>query len=228
MIPGIPDIPGFKGLATSGIDALIGFGGAYAINRIFGNQWGVYNQFGIPILLADTFHSMKCQNTSQVSQAPVERGTFTSYNKVQDPYKATVTLIKGGGNQTERGAFIAQLEALSKSTLLFHVVTPEYVHRNAAIVGYDFAREPGGGARMVVANLHLQEVRESKVQYETVEPKNPEDASTVESGEQQVEQVPDSVLLRVVKSDAVREGVQTVLDLAEDAYDRFGRGLIAQ
>lgn len=215
MIPGIPDIPGFKGLATSGIDALIGFGGAYAINRIFGNQWGVYNQFGIPILLADTVHSMKYQNSSLVAQAPLERGTFTSYNKVQDPYKATVTLIKGGGNRMERGAFIAQLEALSRSTLLFHVVTPEYVHRNAAIVGYDFAREPGGGARMVVANLHLQEVRESRVEYGTVETKNPEDAQTVEAGEQQPEEVPPSVLSRAV-------------DFARDAYERFDMRAVIQ
>lgn len=217
MIPGMPNIPNFnfKGLVTSGVDALIGFGGAYAINRIFGNQWGVYNQYGVPILLADTVHSLKYQNTSQVAQAPVEKGTFTSYNKVQDPYKASVTLIKGGGNPTMRGAFIAQLEMLSKSTLLFHVVTPEYVHRNAAIIGYDFAREPGGGARMIIANLHLQEVRQSRVEYETVETKAPEDSPTAEAGEQQVEEVPDSALRRIS-------------DFALDAYRRFEQGGIFQ
>lgn len=215
MIPGMPNIPNFKGLVTSGVDAIIGFGGAYAINRIFGNQWGVYNQFGVPILLADTVHSLKYQNTSQVAQAPVEKGTFASYNKVQDPYKASVTLIKGGGNPTERGAFIAQLEMLSKSTLLFNVVTPEYVHRNASIVGYDFAREPGGGARMIIANLHLQEVRQSRVEYETVETKAPEDSPTAEAGEQQVEEVPDSALRRIS-------------DFAIDAYRRFEQGGIFQ
>ncbi|WP_275353535.1 hypothetical protein [Xenorhabdus bovienii] len=37
---------------------------------------------------------------------------------------------------------MAQLEILAKSTLKFHVVTPEFVYTNAAIVGYDLAREP--------------------------------------------------------------------------------------
>src|SRR6185436_12800474 len=99
MIPGIPDIPDFKGLVTSGTDALISFGGATLVRMIFGNQWGIFNQYGIPIMLADTVYSVKYQNNSQISQAPVEKGTFASYNKVQSPYQASVCLIRGGGDR---------------------------------------------------------------------------------------------------------------------------------
>lgn len=197
MIDGLPDIPGFKGLETSGLDALIGFGGAFAINMVFGNQWGVFNQFGVPILLADTVYSLKYSNSSEVSSAPVERGSFTDYNKVQNPYKASVTMIKGGGNATMRGAFIAQLEALSRSTLLFNVVTPEYVHRNANIVGYDYVREPQNGARMIAATLELQEIRESSVRYESVSVKNPSDAPMRDVGEVQPQPAGESLLNRI-------------------------------
>lgn len=196
MISGMPDIPNFKGLEVSGLDALIGFGGAFAINMIFGNQWGVFSQFGVPILLADTVYSVKYSNSSEVSSAPVERGSFTDYNKVQNPYKASVTLIKGGGSATMRGAFIAQIEALSRSTVLFNVVTPEYVHRNANIVGYDYVREPQNGARMIAATLELQEIRESSVRYESVSVENPSDAPMRDVGEVQPQTASESLLSR--------------------------------
>lgn len=228
MIPGIPDIPDFKGLVTSGTDALISFGGATLIRKVFGNQWGVFNQFGIPILLADTVYSVKYQNGSQIAQAPVEKGTFASYNKVQNPYQATVTMARGGGDVTKRGLFIAQLDALSKSTLLFHVITPEYVHINAAITGYDYAREPQSGARMIVANLYLEEVREAEVTFETKETKNPEDSATAEAGEKQPQEASQSVLSRVVdtitRDGGVADQLETLGQKAMRAFDRFVRG----
>lgn len=215
MIDGLPDIPGFKWLEVSGLDALIGFGGAFAINMIFGNQWGVFSQFGVPILLADTVYSVKYSNSSEVSSAPVERGSFTDYNKVQNPYKASVTMIRGGGNATMRGAFIAQLEAISRSTLLYHVVTPEYVHTNATIVGYDYVREPQNGARMIAATIELQEIRESSVRYEAVEVENPADTQTRDMGEVQPTEVNESWLVRGVR--VINGVVETMGDLINQA-----------
>lgn len=227
-IPGLPDIPDFKGLVTAGTDAIISFGGATLIRKIFGNQWGVFSQYGIPILLADTVFSVKYQNSSQIAQAPVEKGTFASYNKVQNPYQATVTMIKGGGDPTLRGAFIAQLDTLSKSTLLFHIITPEYVHINAAITGYEYARSPQDGARMIVANLYLEEVREAKVTYETKETANPEDSAQVDTGEQQPQEASESVLSKVVDSVSAEGGLldqaETLGQKALDAFQRFING----
>lgn len=227
-IPGIPDIPDFKGLVTSGTDALISFGGATLIRMIFGNQWGIFNQYGIPIMLADTVHSLKYNNNSQIAQAPVEKGSFASYNKVQNPYQATVTMIRGGGDVTKRGLFIAQLELLSKSTLLFHVITPEYVHINAAIVGYDYARDPNAGARMIIANIHLEEVREAKVTYETKETKNPDDAPQVDGGEQQPKEASQSLLSRALDTVTGEGGLldqaETLGQKAMSAFDKFVGG----
>lgn len=228
MIPGIPDIPDFKGLVSSGTDALISFGGATLIRMIFGNQWGIFSQYGIPVMLSDTVHSVKYGNSSQISQAPVEKGTFTSYNKVQNPYQATVTMIRGGGDPTLRGLFIAQLETLSKSTLLFHVITPEYVHINAAIVGFDYARGPQDGARMIVANIHLEEVREAEVSYETKETENPEDSPAVDTGEQQPEAANESLLSKAVDTVTGEGGlldqVETLGQKAMSMFDKFVNG----
>ncbi|OBU13006.1 phage baseplate protein [Morganella psychrotolerans] len=180
---GLPDIPSWKGIPDAALDAGISFGGAALINKLFGNYWGIFNQYGVPLLLADNVLSLQYQNTSRVVSAPIEKGTFASYNKVADPFKATVQLSKGSGGALERGAFLAQLEILSKSTLKFIVITPEYVYKWANITGYDLAREAKDGATLIKVNVHLEEIREVVVKYDEEEVKNPDDAKKKEGGD---------------------------------------------
>ena len=186
IMDGMPNIPDFKGLKTAGIDAAISFGGGALINAIFGNVWGVVNQYGIPILLADNVLSVQYSNTHTISNAPVEKGSFASYNKVADPWKATVQMSKGTQGTFGRGAFLTQIEMLTNSTLKFHVITPEYVYTNACIVGYDIGtREASDGSQLIKVNLNLEEVREVVVKYDTEEVTNPDDAKAKDGGDKQ-------------------------------------------
>lgn len=180
---GMPEIPNWKGIPDAALDAGISFGGAALINALFGNFWGIFNEYGIPILLADSVVSLQYQNQCRVVSAPIEKGSFASYNKVSDPYKVTVQLSKGSGGTLERGAFLAQIEILTKSTLKFHIITPEYIYKNAAITGYDMAREASDGATLLKINLHLEEIREVVVKYEEEEVTNPDDAKTEDTGD---------------------------------------------
>ena len=163
-IPNVPKLPRNAG------GALIKFGGAALINAIFGNYWGIFGQNGIPLLLSDNVTSVKHQNTSKVSNAPIERGSFASYNKVGDPFTVTVQMTKGSGGVFERGAFLSLLDALANSTDLFLVITPEAVYTNMAITGYDYAREASDGARLLKVNIHLAEVRQVEVKYTKTKP----------------------------------------------------------
>ncbi|MBN4111752.1 phage baseplate protein [Proteus mirabilis] len=181
---GIPDIPNWKGLPNAGLDAGISLGGAALINSLFGNYWGIFNEYGVPLLLADNVISLQYENKSRVVNAPIERGTFASYNKISDPWKATVQMSKGSGGALERGAFLAQLEILSKSTLRFIVITPEFVYKFANIVGYDLAREAKDGATLIKVNVHLEEIREVTVSYAEEEVTKPDDSKVKDTGDQ--------------------------------------------
>lgn len=181
---GLPDIAGYIAPEVLG-NVGIALGGAALINGIFGKRWGVVNQFGIPIVLADTVLSMNYDAGSSISKYPVEKGSFASYNKVNAPSMATVSLVKGGNSVTERSLFLAQLETLLKSTLSFHIVTPEYVYMNYQIIGINHARSAQDGATMITVNLDLEEVLEAKVEYSIEEVKNPSDANTVDGGAKQ-------------------------------------------
>nr|WP_307773463.1 hypothetical protein [Providencia stuartii] len=179
----MPDIPNWKGIPNAAFDAGISFGGAALINKLFGNYWGIFNQYGVPLLLADNVISLQYQNQNRVVSAPIEKGSFASYNKVADPWKATVQLSKGSGGTFERGAFLAQLEVLSKSTLKFIIITPEFVYKFANITGYDLAREAKDGATLIKVNVHLEEIREVTVKYDEEEVKQPDDAKIKDGGD---------------------------------------------
>lgn len=210
LIDGIPNV---KGLVSAATDAAISLSGASLINAFFGNYWGIFNEYGVPILLADNVVSLKHTNSSKVSQAPIEKGSFTSYNKVSDPYKATVQLSKGTGGTLERGAFIAQIETLAASTLKFHIITPEFVYTNATISGYDMAREASDGAQLIKVNLHLEEIREVIFKYDTETVKNPSDAAVKDGGEKQPLSQSESLLSGAVSGvvsravDALKEWI---------------------
>lgn len=184
---GMPNIPNFiapEVLTNVGLS----LGGAALINGVFGKVWGIVNEFGIPIVLADTVLGMNYDAGSSISKYPVEQGSFASFNKVNNPSMATVQMAKGSGGVLERGLFLAQLEGLLKSTLSFHIITPEYVYLNYQIVGINHARTAQDGATMITVNLDLEEVLEAKVDYSIEEVKNPSDANTVDGGAKESKQ----------------------------------------
>ena len=181
MLAGMPSIPDFiapEVLTNVGIS----LGGAALINAIFGKTWGIVNQFGIPILLPDSVLGMNYDAGASISKYPVENGSFASYNKVNSPSMATVQMVKGKGGVLERSLFLAQLEALLKSTLSFYIITPEYVYMNYQIIGINHARSVQDGATMITVNVDLEEVLEAVTEYSTEEVKAPSDSNPVDGG----------------------------------------------
>ena len=152
-------------LSQAASNALINFGGAMLIDLVFGHQWGVFDQYGFPLVLADNVTKVGYNNSSKVSSAPLENGTFAHYNKVANPYNMTVQMTKGSGGVFERGAFLAQIEALANSIDLFTIITPESIYRNCNITGYDYTREANDGARLLKVNIHFEQIREVTAQY---------------------------------------------------------------
>lgn len=191
---GIPDIPNFT---QPQVNLGVGFGGAVLLNQVFDKKiWGIVNEFGIPILLADSVVGMSYDAGNTISNMPIEKGSFASYNKVNAPSMATVTMAKSSGGALGRGAFHAQLEALLKSTIKFNVITPEFVYMNYSMIGINFSREAQDGCTLIKFNVELQEVLESKIDYAFEEVAAPEDASTVDGGARQAsDQSNNSILL---------------------------------
>lgn len=213
----MPNIPNYKGLVSAGTSAGLSLSGAALINKVFGNYWGVFNEFGVPIMLSDNVMSVQYSNQAKTSDAPLEKGAYTSYNKVQDPSQVTIQMSKGSGGTLARGAFLAQLEILQKSTLKFFVITPEYVYMHMTLINIDYAREASQGLQLIKVNMTFKEIIEKKVKYELTDVKHPQDASTQSIGQQSSQPAPQSIL------DKIREqGPQAV-----DKIASWAKGVIS-
>lgn len=190
-------MPSVTGIVSQIADQLIGFGGAVLIKGIFGKTWGVVNQYGIPILEVDSVLGMTYDAGSSVSNFPVESGEFRSYNKTKNPSMASVQLTKSSGGTLKRGLFLTQLEALQKSTISFHIVTPEYVYMNYQMIGINHSRSASDGATLIKANIDMQEIIEAKINYSTEEVENPADSTAQDGGAKQSSEVSESDLYNI-------------------------------
>lgn len=208
--------------------SLSGFAGSaidnWAIQRA-ARQWGIFkryqdrqpsvaarvlgddvdNLFGKAperILSAAHVETLGVNESSTISKAPQELGNFSSYNKVYEPFTATIRFICdgsetgsiaenllpgwlkgaiGNGPDSVRRDFINTLASLVKDTNLYYVATPERIYKHANIISYRIDRKSDQGVDMIVADVTLQEVRSTKkTGWVTV--KHPQGAQTQNGG----------------------------------------------
>lgn len=130
--------------------------------------WGVFNSSGKKICEYDTVTAMTFKGSAKVTNAPVQDGSFVSYNKVVDPFITTIRLTKGG-KSADVGAFIKALEAAKDTTDLYSVYTPEKNYTGVNIVDVSYSRTAAAGKSMVSVDLVLQEIRTAYATYTTTQ-----------------------------------------------------------
>ncbi len=141
---------------TPGPDALTADGPA--VDNARSPQWGIFTTDGAPVIIPDSVISFEYQNDYRISDFPIEEGGFASYNKVALPYDARVTFSRGGSDD-ERAKFLVDLDRVVDSTDLYTILTPEVIYQRANIVSYDYARRSYAGAKLLLVQVKLEEVR---------------------------------------------------------------------
>jgi len=151
-----------------------------SVLRLFGPpEWGVFSDGGAPVLIPDSIVGVDIRREWRISDYPVERGGFQSFNKVQVPGDARVRMSVSGA--IARGPFLEQLDQIATSLDLYTVVTPDAVYPSVNIIHYDYRREQRTGASLLVVDLWLQEVRVT-AQTQFTNTKAPEGAANVAGG----------------------------------------------
>lgn len=211
-VPAIPRLPGVtvESIVRSGVGIIQG-----ALWQVFQarNQWGIFDSEGNPLsdprlfggLLASiggpevSTGALDYSKETRVSDFPVERGGFASYNKVELAACPVVTLCMMG-SESDRTAFLAAVDTACKSNELYSVATPEVTYRNYAIERYGYQRRSNKGATLLLVDLTLKEVREVSAQYTTAQIDEPKDAGStpvVDTGKVQAK-APDQSTLKVL------------------------------
>lgn len=214
-VPSLPRIAGAAGQLQAGLGILQG-----ALWKAAGGQkqWGIFDSkgksLGSPSALSSVTTIAKSvlgfgstQSTvsvdylkeTRVSDFPVEKGGFASYNKVEMPAAPIVTLCFSG-SESESSAFLTAIDAACKSTELYSVVTPEARYIDHAIERYNYQRRHDKGASILIVEIMLKEVRTVSAQYTKApdkkqinDPKTPAASPTVDAGKVQPAEPPKSL-----------------------------------
>lgn len=179
-VPALPRSPNFPPSLKAGLGLLQG-----TLWRIFQveTQWGIWdskgNPLGDPSKFTGAFNraleaagigstlstsSVDYSKETRVSDFPIERGKFASYNKVETPASPQVVLCMQG-SEKNRTSFLKAIDAACKSTDMFSVVTPEVTYINYTIERYNYGRHNFKGATLLTVEISLKEVREVSAQY---------------------------------------------------------------
>jgi hypothetical protein len=123
------------------------------------SSWGIFKEdSGQPVIEADVVLRVEFQNDYRVSDYPQEKGAFASYNKVQIPFRAKLTFLKGG-TDAARTALLTALEEAVKSLDLVTVSVPEFSYKSGNIIHYDYRREAAKGATLLAVDVWVEEIR---------------------------------------------------------------------
>lgn len=132
-------------------------------------------------------NSVQYSKETKVSEFPIEKGSFTSYNKVELSSNPVITLCFSGF-ESDRTKFIEQIDSACKSTDLYDVVTPEKTYRDHSIERYRYERSAERGRTLMFVEISLKEVRQVTSTYSNPKSvKTPSATPKVDTGKVQPE-----------------------------------------
>jgi hypothetical protein len=163
-------IPGFPILKSGKIPAPITSVISAAIGSLWsalfpGERWGIYESGSETSKVeVDSVVELGLNGSAEASTYKIEAGSFVSYNKVRNPNAFMIRISKEGNAATR--AYINEWLATSvEATTVFDVVMPEKRYNGYTLVEYRMLRSSASGAGMIVADLMIQEMRETSALY---------------------------------------------------------------
>lgn len=124
-----------------------------------GAQWGIFSG-GSAVVTADNVVAFDYKQEWSISDYPVERGAFESYDKVSLPYDARIRFT-AGGNVAKREALLTSIAAIAGTTNLYDVVTPEYIYTSVTISHYDYRRTARSGLGLLQVDVWCLQVNQN-------------------------------------------------------------------
>lgn len=126
-------------------------------SSVFSPQWGLFLS-GRSVVTAESVADMAYRQDWNISDYPLEKGAFESYNKVQLPYDVRLRFASGG-SQERRQALLTSIAAIAGTLTLFDAVTPEAVYSNVNVKHYDYRRTSVNGVGLIIVDVWCEEVR---------------------------------------------------------------------
>lgn len=167
--PDVPQLPGVPALVRSAsagsavlnvVTSLLTGDDASIFGQITGPQWGVFDTDNNPLVIPTSVFAFSLSDEARIEKYPIEGGSFSSYNKVNQPFEPRLIMTKDGA-VADRTAFIQSLRALKVSIDVCNVVMPEITFQSVNCIHVDFDRKAAQNATMITADVHFEQVNQS-------------------------------------------------------------------
>lgn len=167
-IPPFPNVPSFPGVPllarASRVQSafvrpvLLAADAVNLVRSFLPSTWGLYDESGVPLLIGDNVAAVDYKRDARMADYPIEKGGFSSYNKVQTPYDARATFTVGGSD-AKRALFLAILDKLTKGLTIVSLFTSDITYTSANVVHYDYRRTSKNGVTLLTVDVWIMEVR---------------------------------------------------------------------
>lgn len=124
------------------------------------------------------------EKSSRLPEEPIEKGSFSTYNRVIEPRSITCRLgVKGKASDLQNA--IDRLTELSENDEKITLTTPEQSYKNMMLESFDYRRDANNGRGVLYVDLRFKEIREVQSAQTTTaveEAEEPIDAEDAEDG----------------------------------------------
>lgn len=118
-----------------------------------------------PVIVPDSFGEFAYRNKQTVSDFPVQKNAFASYNKVASPFEISIRMYKGG-TKDQRKRFLDSILAVVGDTELYDILTPEKTFLNVNMTDFEIVRRGEKGAYFFAeVDLYFRQIRETVATY---------------------------------------------------------------
>lgn len=155
-LPGVPPLPRLPGAVETVVQLLTS-----DVLSVFGagvtNVWGLFLN-NAPVVTAESVISFEFKQGYTIATFPVERGSFESYDKVQQPFDVRLRFATGG-TLADRQELLESARAACASLDLMDAVTPLATYENINPTHMDYRQTDVRGVGLLVVDLFCEQVR---------------------------------------------------------------------
>lgn len=128
------------------------------------NNWVLLNEGGGIAVAFTSFINMDLKTENKIIQAPTEEGGFVAYNKVRTPLDIGLQ-VAISGSVSDLESAVSDLLALSSSTQLLSLITPEREYQSLNLTKLAWRRVSEEGTNVIYVDCGLAEVRQVTSEY---------------------------------------------------------------
>jgi hypothetical protein len=108
-----------------------------------------------------SMQEFSAEKSSRLPDEPIEKGSFSTYNRIIEPRTITCRLsIEGGASKLQSA--IDRLTDLCENNEKITLTTPEQSYKNMMLESFDYRRDATNGRGVLFVDLRFKEIREVK------------------------------------------------------------------